>query len=116
MNADGVALAPPPAAAAAFAAHTRLSTMVAGHVAASLRLHAPQDRVTWEVGIQLVPTPVGPRPMVLVYLTTPSAVLGELIGEVVLLEPQQLAPANVDRNVAGAVERMREQRSKAASG
>lgn len=96
------------------AGHARLSTMVAGYVAAALRTYALGDRVTWDAAVQIIPTPAGPRPMVLVYLSTPSAVLGELCGEIVLIEPQHVSADNVERNVSAAVERMRDARAAAA--
>jgi hypothetical protein len=77
--------------------------MLAGHVAAALRAHGLGDRITWDVTLQLVPTPAGPRPMAAVYIHTFSAVLGELCGEVVLIEPQHLSAENIERNVRAAL-------------
>lgn len=95
--------------------HSRLTSEAATQVQMALRQCAGGDRVTWDVALQLVPTPQGPRPMVLIYLTTPSAILGELCGEIVLMEPQHLNAVNVEQNVRAAVERVRTARSESAS-
>jgi hypothetical protein len=114
---DGAAAEPwvlPPVESVGCIGHARLCTTVGVQVQSVLRGCALGERVSWDVALQLVPTPQGPRPMVMIYLTMPSAVLGELCGEVVLLEPQHLSDANVERNVRGAVERVREARSASA--
>ena len=92
------------------AGHTRLTIEVGSHVATALRGCALGERITWDVALQLVPGPQGPRPMVLVYLSTPSAVL----GEVVMVEPRNLTQANTERQVAAAVDRIRQARADAA--
>lgn len=94
--------------------HERLTGTAASYVSLALRHCAAGERITWDVAFQLVPTPTGPRPMVLIYLHTASAILGELCGEVVLIEPQQLNESNVERNVGAAVERIRQARSESA--
>jgi hypothetical protein len=96
------------------AGHTRLTIEVGSHVATARRACALGERITWDVALQLMPGPQGPRPMVLVYLSTPSAVLGEVLGEMVMVEPRNLTQANTERQVAAAVDRIRQARADAA--
>jgi hypothetical protein len=91
--------------------HSRFTTTAAVQVQAALRICAQGERISWDVALQLVPTPSGPRPMLLIYLAAPSAILGELCGEVVLIEPQNVNDFNIETNVRGAVERIRQARS-----
>ena len=97
------------------AGHHRMTMGAAMDVANALRECASGERVTWDVVLQLVPTPQGPRPMVMIYLHIPAAVLGELCAEMVLIEPRYLTPDNVNRNVRGAMERLRQARTASMS-
>lgn len=93
------------------AGHHRMTMGAALDVAAALRECASGERVTWDVGLQLVPTPQGPRPMVMIYLQIPAAVIGELCAEIVMIEPKHVNPGNITRNMRGAMERLRQARA-----
>lgn len=93
------------------AGHHRLTMGAAMDVANALRECANGERVTWDVGLQIIPTPDGPRPMVMIYLHIAAAVLGELCAEMVLIEPKHVTTANISRNVRATIERLRSARS-----
>lgn len=91
--------------------HTRLTDAARLFTVTALTRWARGERVTWDVALDLAPTPTGPAPVVVVYLHMPSAVLGEVVGELVLLQPNEVTSQNVDSLVGQAVERMRAGRS-----
>lgn len=93
------------------AGHQRLTMGASMDVAAALREHANGERVTWDVALQLVPTPQGPRPMLMIYLHIAAAVLGELCAEIVIIEPRYVTSENISRNVRATMERLRSARS-----
>ena len=96
-----------PSRLAGTAGHSRFSALAASTWALG-------ERVSWDVAVQLVPTPQGPRPMLLVYLATPSALVGQLVGEPVLVEPQNVTWTHLNGKVRAAVERLRQGRSRSA--
>ena len=94
--------------------HAQLTEGARVHVIAALTRWARGERVTWDVALDLAPTPTGPAPVVVVYLHMPSAVLGEVVGELVLLQPNEITGQNVDTLLGQAIERMRAARSNEA--
>lgn len=92
--------------------HQRLSEVAAVHVVGALAKHARGERLTWDVALDLMPTPTGPSPVVVLYLTLPNPLLGAgLFGELVIVEPKNVTLDGIDREVGAAVERLRRQRS-----
>lgn len=91
--------------------HTRLTDAARLFVVTALTRRARGERVTWDVTLDLAPTQTGPAPLVVVYLHIPSAVLGEVVGELILMQPMEVTGANVDALVGQALERMWQTRS-----
>lgn len=92
--------------------HSRLSTLVGLWMESALRLYSALDeKITWDAGVQIAPSPNGPAPVVVLYLTVPSPILGEIIGELVMIDPQRLSEELVRLNVSGALDRMRKARA-----
>lgn len=107
--------AQPPVDLPALPEHALLSDLARGHVVAALVRHARGERLTWDVALTVVASPQGPQPLVLVYLHMPSAVLGEVVGELVFVPPAEITATNVDHLVGQAIGRMRATRSGTAS-
>lgn len=97
------------------AGHHRLTMGAGMDVASALRECASGERVMWDVMLQLVPTPEGPRPMLMIYMHIPAAVLGELCAEMVLIEPRFVTADNIGRNVRATMERLRKARTASMS-
>ena len=97
------------------AGHSRFTEQVAGWVREALRHSAMGERISWDVALQLMPTPQGALPVVLIYATTPSPVLGDLLGELSMIEPARCTQPQVDRVVGDAVGKLMASRRKASS-
>jgi hypothetical protein len=67
--------------------------------------------VSWEVGLNLLPTQQGPVPGFLVLLCMPSPVLGHTLTHVLLVDLGSLTEPVVTRNVREALEQLRKQRA-----
>ncbi|GJF04945.1 hypothetical protein [Pseudonocardia sp. D17] len=91
--------------------HPRLLDAARLFVVTALTRWARGERVTWDIALDLAPTASGPAPVVVVYLHMPSAVLGDVVGELILLQPTEVTGPNVDNLVGQAVEKMRRSRS-----
>lgn len=91
--------------------HGRLTDAARLFVVTALTRRARGERVTWDVTLDLAPTPNGASPLVVVYLHIPSAVLGEVVGELILLQPTEVTGELVDALVGQALERMLRVRS-----
>lgn len=67
--------------------------------------------VSWEVGLNLIPTQQGAMPGFVVLLCMPSPVLGQTLSHVLLVDLASLAEPVVARHVRDALEQLRQQRS-----
>lgn len=75
-----------------------------------LREYAMGERLQWDAAFQLVPTASGPQPVWVLYFAMPSPLVGQLLVEMVLVEPRALVPENVRVQIKGAVDRLHQAR------
>lgn len=67
--------------------------------------------VSWEIGLDLIPTPQGAAPGFLLLLRMPSPVLGHVLTHVLLVDLNSLAEPVVARHVSDALEQLGQQRA-----
>lgn len=67
--------------------------------------------VSWEVGLNLIPTQQGAAPGFLLLLRMPSPVLGHILTHVLLIDLGSLAEPVVVRHVGEALEQLGRQRA-----
>jgi len=89
----------------------RIGDQVANWVTTALGACADTDQPSWEVALQLLPTPQGVQPGYAVLVQIPSPVLGESLGHVALLDLGSLTEPVVAHHVRDAMERLRQQRT-----
>lgn len=80
-----------------------------------LREYAMGERIQWDAAFQLAPTANGPTPVWVLYFAMPSPLVGQLLVEMVLVEPRALVPQNVRVQIKGAVDRLCRSRASAVS-
>lgn len=88
----------------------RIGEELAGWVAAVLGTYP--DQISWEIALQLLPTPQGMQPGFALLVRMPSPVLGETLAYLVLLDLGAVqAETTVAHHVRNAVEQLRQQRT-----
>lgn len=91
--------------------HTRVTNQVAGWVSTSLARQAPLEDVLWDCSLQLVPTPQGPQPVMVVLLQMPAPILGQVMVQLVMVQWTDLSAEHFDTAVTQGVELLRQQRA-----
>lgn len=90
--------------------HVNVTAELREWVVPLLREYAMGERLQWECAFQLVPTASGPQPVWVLYFAMPSPLVGQLLVEMVLVEPRAVTPENVRAQIKGAVDRLHQSR------
>jgi hypothetical protein len=96
--------------------HTHVTSAIAGWLVDALRQHAMGERISWDIGFMLMPTPEGPAPVFVIYLQMPSPLVGQLLVEMAVMDPRAVNESNVRQQTADAVGRLVRSRSQAVAG
>lgn len=88
-------------------ARPRIGDQLAGWILTACTGHD----VSWEIGLDLIPTPQGASPGFVVLLRMPSPVLGHTLTHVLLVDLNSLAEPVVARHVHDALEQLGRQRA-----
>jgi hypothetical protein len=95
--------------------HVNVTAELRGWVVPLLAEYAMGERIQWDAAFQLAPTASGPTPLWVLYFAMPSPLVGQLLVEMVLIEPRAVTPENVRVQIKGAVDRLHKSRQASVS-
>lgn len=88
-----------------------LSEKVANLVTDTLLGDVGNDRVGWDIALQLMPTPQGPQPAIMVLLQMSSPVLGQNLNHMVFIDVNDLSSPGIVGSIKEGLEVLRTRRS-----